>query len=111
MDDHLRSTGDMTGAYVHATDGDIGHIDDFLLDPDGWTIRYLVVDTRNWWPGKRVLIVPRTLEDVDWTGRAARVNLSREQIRNGPEFDPSQTIDRAWEERYHAHHDLPRYWV
>ena len=109
-DDHLRSAGEMTGYYVHARDGDIGHVDDFLLDPDGWTIRYIVVDTRNWWPGKRVVILPKALGGVDWGARTARVELTRDQIRAAPEYDPDGTIDRVWEESYFRHHGYPGYW-
>jgi uncharacterized protein YrrD len=53
-DPHLRSTHDVTGHYIQATDGQIGHVDDFIIDDDRtWAIRYLIIDTRNWWPGKR----------------------------------------------------------
>jgi hypothetical protein len=109
-DQHLRSTRDLTGCYVNARDGDIGHLDDFLLDPEGWAIRYVVVDTRNWWPGKRVVLLPRALGPIDRGGRSANVELTRDQVRSGPEYDPDRTIDRAWEESYHRHHGYPVYW-
>lgn len=53
---HLRSTNDVSGHHVHATDGEIGHAEDFLLDDATWAIRYFVIDTKNWWPGKKVLV-------------------------------------------------------
>ena len=68
-DPDLRSTAEMTGYHLHARDGAIGHVDDFLLDPDGWVVRYIVVDTRDWWPGKQVLIVPRALAGINWGDR------------------------------------------
>ncbi len=100
----------MTGYHLHARDGAIGHIDDFLLDPDGWALRYIVVDTRDWWPGKQVLIVPKALAGINWGDRHVELDLTREQVRNGPEFDPSQTMDRDYEERYLGYYGYPVYW-
>lgn len=109
-DPHLRSTREVTGYYVHATDGDIGHVDDFLVDSDGWHIRYVVVDTRNWWPGKKVLVAPRSFTDVNWADRSVQTNLTRDQIRNSPEYDPLATVDRAYEERLRSYYGYPTYW-
>ena len=110
VDPHLRSTDEMTGYHIGATDGAIGHIEDFLLDPDGWVVRYVVVDTGSWWAGKPVLLIPAAITGVSWGERTAEVLLTREQIRNGPEFDPSQTVDRAFEERYFGYYGYPVYW-
>ncbi len=53
LDPHLRSTHDVRGHHIHAADGGIGHVDDFIIDDEIWAIRYLIIDTKNWWPGKR----------------------------------------------------------
>lgn len=50
---HLRSMNEVSGYAIQATDGEIGHVDDFIVDDEPWIIRYIVVDTRNFWPGKR----------------------------------------------------------
>jgi hypothetical protein len=110
VDWHLRSTDEMTGYHIGATDGSIGHIDDFLLDPDGWLVRYVVVGTGNWWVGRQVLLIPGAITGVNWADRTAEAALTREQIRNGPEFDPAQTVDRAFEERYFGYYGYPVYW-
>lgn len=60
-DPHLRSTQDMCGHHIQATDGDIGHIEDFIIDDDSWTIHYFIINTNNWWSGKKVLISPQWL--------------------------------------------------
>ena len=60
-DPHLRSIEAVTGYHIHASDGEIGHVEDFLIEDADWSIRYLVVDTKNWWPGKKVLISPRSV--------------------------------------------------
>jgi uncharacterized protein YrrD len=85
-DPHLRSTQGVTKHYIQATDGEIGHVEDFLLDGDTWTIRYLVVDTRNWWPGKKVLVSPEWIDSIVWEDSRVYVSLSRETIKQAPEF-------------------------
>ena len=64
---HLRGAKEVMGYYIEATDGDIGHVDDFVVDDDTWEIRYMVVDTKNWWPGKKVLVAPEWIERVSWS--------------------------------------------
>lgn len=109
-DPHLRSIGEVTGYNVHATDGDIGHIEDFLLDSDGWVIRYVVVDTVNWWPGRNVLVSPIAFTDVVWATHSVNVNLARRQIRDAPDYYAGQAVDRAYEALYHDHYGYPHYW-
>ena len=85
-DPHLRSTHDVSGYHIHAADGEIGHVEDFIIDDETWAIRYLIVDTRNWWPGKKVLISPQWIERVSWSESKVFVNLSREAIKQSPEY-------------------------
>jgi uncharacterized protein YrrD len=110
-DPHLRSAREVVGYYVEARDGDIGHVEDLLVDEHDWAIRYIVVDTRNWLPGKKVLIAPDWLERVEWANQQIVVDLTRDQIKNSPEYDPSQTLDRSYQEHLHRHYDRPPYWV
>ena len=65
-DSHLRSTEAVTGYNIEATDGEIGHVDGFVVDDEAWAIRYIEVATRNWWPGKKVLVSPAWIERVSW---------------------------------------------
>ncbi len=109
-DASLRSTSDVTGYYVHARDGDIGHVENFLVDNDNWAIRYLVIDTRNWWPGKKVLVSPHWVTDISWSERIVRFDMTRGRIKSSPEYDPA-AFDRSYEERLHAHYDMPSYWL
>jgi hypothetical protein len=110
-DPHLRATREVAGSYVEASDGDIGHIEEFLLDADEWEIRYAVIDTRNWWPGKRVLISPHWLSSIDWSEHRVHIDLMRERIKAGPEYDPSRTVDRAYEQRLYQHYGYEGYWL
>ena len=106
-DPHLRSLREVTGYAIQATDGEIGHIEDFLLDTENWAIRYVVVDTRNWWPGKKTLVAPKWLSDMDWESREVRVGVTRDAIKQSPEYDPTKTVDRAYEARLHEHYGYP----
>jgi hypothetical protein len=110
-DPNLHSLDEVNDYYIHGTDGDIGHVHDFLLDDDDWSIRYMVVATRNWWPGKKVLISPRWISEISWPMREVKVGLERTAIKNSPEYDPMATIDRAYEEQLHRHYNYPRYWL
>jgi hypothetical protein len=109
-DPHLRSAAAVIGYHISATDGDIGHVEDFLLDEATWAIRYMVVDTRNWWPGKKVLVSPGWIADVDWDASTVGVEMSREQVRNSPEYDPSAPLQRDYESRLHDHYGRAGYW-
>jgi hypothetical protein len=109
-DPHLRSTKEVIGYYIEATDGNIGHVEDFLIDDDVWAIRYIVVDTVNWWPGKKVLVAPQWIKDVSWTESRVYVNLTRERIKNAPEYDPTALLDRAYEDKLYEHYGSPKYW-
>ena len=96
-DPHLRSIEAVTGYHVHASDGEIGHVEDFLVEDADWRIQYLVVDTRNWWPGKTVLISPRSAQEIDWTDNMVNLNVDRQRVKDSPVYDASTTVDWAFE--------------
>jgi len=66
----------LKGFHIHATDGEIGHIDDFVLDETTWTIQYLVVDTSNFIGGKWVVVSPSVIQSVEWGKLRVNVSLS-----------------------------------
>jgi hypothetical protein len=80
-DPHLRSAKLVTGYYIGASDGEIEHVEDFIIDDESWTIHYMVVDTRNWWPGKKVVISPEWIENVSWTDSTVYVEPTRGAIK------------------------------
>jgi sporulation protein YlmC with PRC-barrel domain len=104
------SSRDLRGYHIHALDGEIGHVDDFILDEDTWSIRYLQIDTSNWIGGKTVLLAARWIQRIDPADGKIHVEVTRERIENSPEFHPDQPIDRVFEERLHEHYGLPAYW-
>ncbi len=110
-DPHLRSTGNVDGYHIQAEDGEIGHVEDFIIDDETWAIRYLSIDTRNWWPGKRVLVSPRWIEQVSWSESKVFINLSRETIKRSPEYTEASLLTRDYEDRLHRHYDRQGYWA
>ena len=110
-DPHLRSTHDVSGYFIQAADGEIGHVEDFVIDDETWAIRYLVVATRNWWPGKKVLISPQWIERVSWTESKVFIKLTREAIKQSPEFTEESLITRDYEAGLYRHYNLRSYWV
>ena len=109
-DPHLRSCKEVIGYHIHATDGEVGHVDGFLVDDESWAIRYLVVNTSNWWLGHRVLIAPQWIGGVRWTDRSVTVDLSREAVKTSPPYDSSADLDRQREAGLYTHYERLPYW-
>jgi hypothetical protein len=105
----LRSATEVVGYYIEASDGEIGHVDELIVDDESWEVRYLVVDTKNWWPGKKVLVSPEWIDRISWSDSRVYVDLSREAIQTSPEYDPA-ALDRTYEERLYEHYGRPPYW-
>jgi hypothetical protein len=92
-DPTLRSVREITGYHIHASDGEIGHVEDFLVEDDNWSIRYLVVETRDWWPGATVLISPLSVQTIQWADKRVYLGVDRQKVKDSPEYDPSTTVD------------------
>ncbi len=107
----LRSASDISGYAVRATDGDLGHLDDLLFDDLSWSVRYLVVDTSNWWFGKHVLVAPRWIRQIDWDDHSVAVTVRRQRLKMAPEYDRAEHVDRQWEAAYYRHLQQPGYWL
>jgi len=107
---HLRSVKEVTGYHIQAADGEIGHVEDYIVDDETWTIRYMVVDTRNWLPGRNVLVAPDWIESIAWTESRVHVNLSTEEVKNSPEYDPAEPVNREYEIRLYDFYGRPAYW-
>ncbi len=107
-DPHLRSVEAVTGYHIHASDGEIGHVEDFLVEDADWSIHYLVVDTKNWWPAKKVLISPRSAREIDWTDQLVNLDVDRQTVKESPTYDATTTVDRAYEKHFHSYYDDAR---
>jgi sporulation protein YlmC with PRC-barrel domain len=109
-DPHLRSVREVTGYHIQGTDGEIGHVDDLIVDDTTWAIRYLVIDTRNWWLDRKVLVAPHWADRISWDVRKVYVNLKREQVKHSPEWHPDAPVNREYEARLYDYYGRPTYW-
>jgi uncharacterized protein YrrD len=110
-DCHLRSSRVVIGNHVHATDGDIGHVEDLLVDDRTWAIRYMIVNTSNWWGGHHVLVAPQWIEAVSWSEARVSVDLTRQAVKDAPAYDAAAQLDRQQEEAIYEHYGHPGYWT
>jgi sporulation protein YlmC with PRC-barrel domain len=85
-DIHLRSTETITGYHIHASDGEIGHVKDFIIDDQTWQVMFIVVDTTNWFGGKKVLIPISHIKKIEWTDNLVYLNVSKAAVDHSPLF-------------------------
>jgi hypothetical protein len=107
----LRSLKAIHGYTVLAKDGDMGTVHDFYFHDATWIIRYLVVDTGHWLPGRKVLITTGSLGKPNWTEFTFPVALTREQVERSPDIDTDQPVSRQQETELHAYYGWPFYWT
>lgn len=110
-DPHLRSVNEVTGYHIQAIDDVVGHVEDFFVDTADWTIRYMLVDTRNWLPGRKVLISPTWITRVSWDESKVFVGMNRRAIENSPEYDPATPVTREYESDLFGYYGFHGYWM
>lgn len=112
----LRSALEVKGYDIEGTDGEIGYVEDFIMeqgrpgDEEPWVLRYMLANTGSWWPGKSVLVAPQWVEKIRWSERKVHVGLPQESFKNAPAFDPSAPVNRQYEEHLYDFHGRERYW-
>ncbi len=106
-DPRVRSVEEVTGYHIHAVDGEIGHVENFMIDDADWSLHYFIIDTRNWWFGKRVLISPLAVKSIDWFDRHIELDVSREQVKSSPPWDPLDAFTQLYAKRLHTHYGWP----
>ncbi len=106
----LRSFNEVKGYSIHAQDGDIGHLEDLIVDDDEWELRYFVVDTRNWMPAKQVLLAIEWANKIQWMEKKFHVDLPKEVIKESPDFDSTMPVNREFEIRLYDYYGRPAYW-
>lgn len=107
-DPHLRSAAEVTGYHVQAADGNIGHVEDFLVATATWGVHYFVVNTSNWWVGQHVLISPQAVREVDWPDHSIRLDLARDQVKASPSWNPADEVTGEFKEAQ-GHYHWPGY--
>lgn len=106
---HLRSTQEVIGYHIQATDDEVGHVEDFIVEDELWMIRYIVIDTKNWGPGKKFLVSPANIQHVAWEKKKVYMRLSTQQIQEGLEYNPSEPVNRQYEVRFYDYYGRPKY--
>ena len=95
------------GFRVHAEDGEIGPVETVLADDANWSVRYFVVATHAWLPGKQVQLARWAVRSVDWSDRRVSVNVTREKVRSAPAWDPLAMVDEIRLAQLHRHFGWP----
>ena len=104
-DPHLRSTEKVAGYIIKTLDGEVGDVTDFIIDDEDWKIKFLVVDTGNWFSGKKVLLSPGLIKEIDWINSSILVKASIEDIKNSPEYDHGKPISETYETELNKHYE------
>ena len=107
---HLQSAEAVSGYAIQALDHHFGHVEQFIVDDESWDIRYLVVDLRNWLPGKRTLLAPQWVASVNWLEARVYIDFDRATIQRSPAYDPILPISREYESRLFDHYNRKPYW-
>lgn len=110
-DPHLRSCNAVVGYHIEASDGEIGHVQGLLVDEESWAIRYLVVNTSNWWLGHDVLVAPQWIKSVSWAEQTVAIDLTRDALKQAPSYDPTLPLAREMEIAVFQHHGRKGYWA
>jgi uncharacterized protein YrrD len=108
-DPHLRSANQMIGYDIEATDGSIGHVEDYLIDEKGWRMWYLVIDIGHWLPGRKVIVAPSWIRDVSWEKRTVTLRLTRDLVKAAPRYEASASWNKEYVERLHDYYGFPRH--
>ncbi len=106
----LKSMKHLLGYQLEAKDGLMGEVKDFYFDDRRWGIRYLVVDTGNWLPGRLVLISPNSMGTPDWATQRFPIHLTKEQIENSPDINKEKPVSRQKEQQLVNYYRWPAYW-
>jgi hypothetical protein len=109
QDPHLRSCNAVAGYDLRAADGAIGHVASFVIDEESWAIRFLIVDTSNWWIGHQVLIAPEWIESVSWVHASVNTALTRQAVKDSPPYDPGSLLDSRKEAALYSHYGRSAY--
>ncbi len=108
IETHLRSTHELKGYTIHATDGEIGEVSDFIFDEDAWNITFVVVKTGSLFSKKKVLLSPAWIKDVKWNMQEVIVNVTVDKVENSPEYDSSKPLETDYAKKLHNHYSVDK---
>lgn len=107
---HLRSANKIRSTEIEATDGHIGTVADLIVDTQTWELRYFVVKTRDILPGGKVIIPIRWLNNAHHFDRLIEVDLTMDEIKNSPKYNPHEAVNREYEDKLYDYYGRPAYW-
>jgi hypothetical protein len=110
FDPHLRSAKEVECYAVNGMTDCIGHFENLIVDIDTWAVRYLVINTADWLSGRKVVASFDWLTDICWDDRSVSVDLTRDQMRAAPQYDPLKSLDRDYESKLYSFYGHPTYW-
>jgi len=110
-DPHLRSCNAVMKYHIQASDGEIGHVRGLLFDDETWAVRYLIVDTSNWWLGHQVLVAPQWIKEVNWSRSHVSIDLTRKVLKDAPPYDATSPLGRQQEIDLFEYYGRPGYWA
>lgn len=102
---HLRSLREVLGYAVHGIDGEIGTIEDFVIEDMLWGVHFVAMSLKN--STRSILLPPESFRSISWRGKAAWVNLKRDEIANCPEFDPTKPVNQGTNHRAYDYYGRP----
>lgn len=106
----LRSAQEVIGYQIQATDGEIGHVEDLFVDDHIWVLNFIMVNTRKWLSGRKVLVSPQWASAFSWSRRKVFFDLSKEKIKNSPQYNSAEPPNREYEDRLYNYYGFPPYW-
>ena len=110
-DPYLRSCNALLKYHIEATDGGMGHVKGLLVDEETWAIRYLILETSDWWGGHQVLIAPQWIQEISWLDATIAVDLTRQAVKKAPSYNSSVPLHRDHEMDLYRHHGRAGYWA
>ncbi len=105
---HLRSSNEIIGYTIQARDSEIGKVTDYIVDDDDWKINFLVVETGSWLDRKPVLLSTSWIKEVNWDNQIVVVNITTDEVRNSPDFDPSEPVNEVYEHKLYDYYGRPQ---
>ncbi|MFT5208080.1 MAG: hypothetical protein ACI9CF_001848 [Candidatus Omnitrophota bacterium] len=88
----LRSVKGLIHYKIQGIDAHIGHIVDLLVDDNSWVLRYLVDDTGHFFPGRKILISPKSIGEIDSATKTTHVKLDKKQVHNSPAAESHKPV-------------------
>lgn len=107
-DQHLRSFKATDGYTIHAKDDELGEVEDFLVDSATWNIPFLVIETGNWYSGKKIVCSTNHIKAIEWENSAVYVDQTTSDLKNSPEFDFNNPINQETERNLYNYYQTER---